>query len=555
MKSKIIGIIVCIILIVTVFPVSSSIVKNEQNSLTKPNKISNFNNKELDFDRYYIPDFPVMKESDSFFEPDEISPKPVLKTVPSQFNWMTHQGKDWTTPGRNQKHCGSCWAFAALGVFESIIEIEEDCAELNPDLSEQYILSCIPKAGDCGGGSINQAFKYIIQTTPEGNNCNGIIPESCFPYRAIDQRGCDFFGCDHDPVLCTEKCANWEEMLVPLVNYGSWRANGSEVHRQLIKTQIIETGPVATGIKATNNFKIWGGTIHNPNAYYFHLRPVSGRNHVVVIVGWKDSSIVPNGGYWICKNSWGQEWGYDGFFNIAYNCLNIDSNYIYWADYDPNSFDWPPYVDTGGPYGGYPNQEVTFDASKSMGFEGNIIDYSWDFGDENTGSGKITTHTYENLGKYTVTLTVLDSKGNSATKTTNLWIQETNDRPDKPTINGPKSGKTWEEYEYSFSSTDPDGNDLLYYIDWGDNRKEEWIGPSASGGEITSAHIWIKSINKEIKAKVKDPYGEESEWATFGISMPKYKLFNLNFNLLNSFIERLPNAFPILKHLMKLILQ
>ncbi len=549
MKAKLIGIIVCILLIGSILPVSSSIIKNEPISIIKHNKISNLNIKNQDYQKFY-PDFPVMQSRINFLEPDESSPKPIAKKTPSEFSWMKNNGKDWTTPARNQKKCGSCWAFSALGIFESVIKIREDCSELNLDLSEQYILSCLPKSGNCQGGYIKDAFKFINKTTADGNFCNGIIFESCFPYRAIDKRGCDFYGCGHDPVLCNEKCDNWEEMLVPLLDYGSWKADGSNIDRERIKTDIMERGPVATSITATDDFKIWGAYNHNPNEYFYHLLPVTNTNHVVVLVGWKDSSSVLNGGYWICKNSWGSEWGYDGFFNLAYSCLYSDSGNIYWADYDPDSFDWPPYVDTGGPYGGYPNQEVTFDASKSIGFEGSIIDYSWDFGDENTGSGKTTTHSYENLGKYTVTLTVTDSDGNNASETTNLWIQETNNKPVLPTINGTNSGIVWKDYVYIFTSTDPEENDLLYYIDWGDGKKEDWIGPYTSGEQISLTHIWTKNTNSEIKVKTKDPYGEESDLATLKINMPKTYNFNYNFNLLNRFIERFLSAFPLLKNLL-----
>jgi C1A family cysteine protease len=59
-----------------------------------------------------------------------------------------------------------------------------------------------------------------------------------------------------------------------------------------------------------------------------------------MIIGWKDISFIPSGGYWICKNSWGTDWGYDGYFNLAYGSLNIDGALIVWADYDPDTYDF-----------------------------------------------------------------------------------------------------------------------------------------------------------------------------------------------------------------------
>jgi hypothetical protein len=382
-----------------------------------------------------------------------------------------------------------------------------------------------------------------METTSDGNYHNGVIPENCFNYYA------------DDTIPCKYKCKNWEELLVPLLDYSSWDSDGSSNDRERIKTDIMEKGPVATIMTATDDFGIWGIYHHNPNDYFYHLLPVpaSEANHFIVIVGWKDSMSVRNGGYWICKNSWGPYWGYDGFFNVAYGCLNCEWSNIYSVDYDPESYDWPPYADAGGPYGSYPHQEVTFDGSRSIGFEGSIVNYSWDFGDGNTGSGETTNHIYQDLGKYTITLTVTDSKGSNATQTTNLWVQETNSKPVKPTIKGPSSGKVWQYYEYSFSSIDPDDNDLLYFIDWGDGNCEEWIEPYASGEEIFLTHMWTEITKSVIKVKVKDPYNEESEWETLTINMPKTNNFNIKFDLMSRFFERFPNAFPILKHLIRKI--
>jgi len=68
---------------------------------------------------------------------------------------------------------------------------------------------------------------------------------------------------------------------------------------------------------------------------------------VVCIVGWKDDDSIQNGGYWICKNSWGTDWGYDGFANIEYGSMNIDKSrfpfdgFILWVDYNPDDYAWP----------------------------------------------------------------------------------------------------------------------------------------------------------------------------------------------------------------------
>ena len=101
-------------------------------------------------------------------------------------------------------------------------------------------------------------------------------------------------------------------------------------------------------------------------------------NHEVVIVGWKDDSSINNGGYWICESTWGAIFGYNGFFNIEYGALFIGI-LLEWADYDPNSFDWPPNTPTiSGTKEGIPGNNYTYKL-KSEDPDGNddSLQYRW----------------------------------------------------------------------------------------------------------------------------------------------------------------------------------
>jgi probable HAF family extracellular repeat protein len=57
---------------------------------------------------------------------------------------------------------------------------------------------------------------------------------------------------------------------------------------------------------------------------------------------------------------------------------------------------------------------ITFDASASNDSDGTIVDYQWDFGDGNSGSGQVVTHNYAESNDYTVKLTVIDNDGLSS---------------------------------------------------------------------------------------------------------------------------------------------
>ena len=113
------------------------------------------------------------------------------ENFPDHFNWGDYEGQDWTTPARQQL-MGDCGVFSAIGALESIINIRENKSNLNLDLSEQYILSCLPAAAieygkGCTYGALpSNAYQYIMSTSQEGNNHNGVTWESCFPYQASD---------------------------------------------------------------------------------------------------------------------------------------------------------------------------------------------------------------------------------------------------------------------------------------------------------------------------------------------------------------------------------
>ena len=72
-----------------------------------------------------------------------------------------------------------------------------------------------------------------------------------------------------------------------------------------------------------------------------------------------------------------------------------------------------PTANAGGPYSGNVGQSITFDSSKSQAQSGDSVgSYSWDFGDNSSGSGPNPTHTYSAYGVYKVTLVVADTSFN-----------------------------------------------------------------------------------------------------------------------------------------------
>ncbi len=86
------------------------------------------------------------------------------------------------------------------------------------------------------------------------------------------------------------------------------------------------------------------------------------------------------------------------------------------------------------------------------------------------------------------------------------------DTPGQP--DGPTQGVEDKELTYSGSTTDPEGEQIYYMFDWGDNTSSTWIGPYDSGVAGEASHIWIDPGEYDIKVKAKDVNGSESDWST-----------------------------------------
>lgn len=85
-------------------------------------------------------------------------------------------------------------------------------------------------------------------------------------------------------------------------------------------------------------------------------------------------------------------------------------------------------------------------------------------------------------------------------------------------IIGPQYGKVGEILEYTLISCDPEGDDVFYFVDWGDGNTIAWIGPYCSGEEVHVSHSWSENGIYEIRAKVKT-YWNESNWAVLVVSI------------------------------------
>jgi len=211
-----------------------------------------------------------------------------------------------------------------------------------------------------------------------------------------------------------------------------------------------------------------------------------------------------------------------------------------------------------GPELGIWHQNYSY-SSSTTDPDGDQIYYRFDWDDgSNSGwlgpytSGQIGTgyHIWTVLGTYNVTVQAHDIFGATSVKSDPLVVTITDNQPPlAPQINGPQQGTPGISYRFDFQTTDPQGDNIWYFIDWGDNSTSGWLGPYVSGFQIHVQHSWAEGGNFTVKAKAKDTFSAESEWGYMNIVMPSVYIFSFNL-LLKQLFEKYPHIFPVLRHLL-----
>jgi hypothetical protein len=202
-------------------------------------------------------------------------------------DWRDVGGEDFVTPIRDQGNCGSCVSFATVATIESQARIEYKEPSWAVDLSEAELFFCGGAACAQGWWPV-QALEYAAE--------HGIGDEACMPYADHDLE-CDLPGDKADRMLSV---GEWQEVA------------GVEQRKGWLDTN----GPMIACLAVYEDFFAYDDGI------YEHATGDLAGYHAVSCIGFNDAE-----GYWLCKNSWGSQWGDGGFFKIAYGEAEIDTNF------------------------------------------------------------------------------------------------------------------------------------------------------------------------------------------------------------------------------------
>ena len=204
------------------------------------------------------------------------TPKVVMNTIdkvcyPTSIDWVD---KGAVSSVKDQESCGSCWAFSATGAVEGLYAIQTGRLV---DFSEQDIVDCDTGGNGCGGGEMQQAFSFIQDS--------GICLEKDYIYN----------GVEGECKCCTEA---YKIQGSRSVSSGSY----SDLLTSLLKQ------PISVAIEADQeSFRFYSGGIYDGDCG-------TNLDHGVLLVGYGEENGKK---YWKVKNSWGNDWGEEGYIRMA----------------------------------------------------------------------------------------------------------------------------------------------------------------------------------------------------------------------------------------------
>lgn len=195
--------------------------------------------------------------------------------------------KDWreagiVSPVKNQGSCGSCWTFSTTGALEAAYT---QLTGKSISLSEQQLVDCATDYNNfgCHGGLPSQAYEYIKYN-------GGLDTEEAYPYLGVNS-------------ICKFKPESVGVKVVDSVNI----TQGAEDE---LKHAVGVVRPVSVAFEVVRGFRFYKSGVYTSDTCGSSPMDV---NHAVLAVGYGVEDGIP---YWLIKNSWGTQWGDDGYFKM-----------------------------------------------------------------------------------------------------------------------------------------------------------------------------------------------------------------------------------------------
>ena len=210
---------------------------------------------------------------------------PMCEALPASYDCREY---GYVSSVKDQLGCECCYAFATTAMFESAILTNDGALY---DLSEEHAKNCVFENrmgidGGCIGGTSTMVINLYTQT--------GAVQEKYSPF--VQQTG----KCDY--------------MLTPEIRVTDWQILSFAIvpNKDILKNAIMQYGPIFSEVDVRTLPANYDGQSVLARSF------TTWDGHAILIVGWDDSRSC-----WIAKNSWGDNWGDDGYAYIRYGAGNV----------------------------------------------------------------------------------------------------------------------------------------------------------------------------------------------------------------------------------------
>lgn len=217
--------------------------------------------------------------------------------LPANFDWREHM-PEIVTPVVSQGSCGSCYAIASADMLTMRLRIVTKGKDTTV-LSPQNVVSCSDYNQGCEGG-----YPFLVGKFGEDI---GFVPDYCEEYTAAD-----------DP--CKVSCpADKPIKVYHAKDYGYIGGYYGACNEAHMMKELHEHGPIVVALNAPSDLFYYSGGVYSSkdtDKADWDITKTSRwekTNHAVLCVGWGEENGEK---YWIIKNSWGADWGEDGYFKM-----------------------------------------------------------------------------------------------------------------------------------------------------------------------------------------------------------------------------------------------
>lgn len=207
--------------------------------------------------------------------------------ISNSIDWRNYNGENWLGPVMNQGNCGSCVAFASVATLEGQTSISAGIPWLRPSYSPQMLFGC--GGGGCESGWMPDSAASFMKRT-------GITDEACMPYTS---------GSSGEDVDCSAQCSDSKARTTKISNYTTPTSYGGSVD---VVKKALKHGPLITTLTVYADFVTYGGGV------YKHVTGSTLGGHAVSLVGFDNAKRA-----WLIRNSWGTEWGENGYGWISWD--------------------------------------------------------------------------------------------------------------------------------------------------------------------------------------------------------------------------------------------